>query len=255
MSRVPRVSTLASGWGLCALYLCAMGTLGISAVHAAYALSESVWHAATANAVSKPRDLSRVEMFYATRVANSLKPRADAADPVVALVKPDIHPAALAAAIDRAEGAIAAEHTGQLPLPAQVADTQPNPSSFDIKSWRTRAIAVAGLTCSATGCDDAEAAALSRGDAPADRTSTAAEAEQMAYAISDEAAAEAAAITMQKPSKPGKSAARQKRKDMTQDGAEPSVVKYSTYQPGGRGLRVAETPGDIIRASLLRGTI
>ena len=252
MLRVPRVSTFTRGWGLFALYLCAMGAIGATAVQTAYAVSEGIWHAAVASAADKQRDLSRVEKFYAARAASWRKPRLPEPAPVLALERPDIHPAALAAAMDRTELASASEHPERHAAAVGLADHHRS-EELDVASWRTRTIAVAGLTCSVDGCNDAT---LAYDDGGVAEPSATANADQVAYTISDEAAAEAANVTMEqaKLEKARLAQARQKRKAL-QDENAPFAVKFFEYQPGDRGLRVAETPGDIIRASLLRGTI
>lgn len=247
MSRVTRFSTFANGMRPYAIYFCAMGGLGVSAVYAAHTLSDRLWHAAVANSADTPRGLSRVEKYFIAKsnIANRALP--GPYRPVVALVKPSIHPGVLAAAMDRTELASAYEHPEHH---AVVATSEPATSSIDLASWRQPAVQVAGLACLETGCRDSADIPPSI-DQPTRGTAVDIEAAKIAdnSVITEDAAAlgDAAAQAIAKPDRLGKGrTVRQKtsRKVVTQFFGIPEYP----------GLRVAETPGDIISRTL-RGMI
>lgn len=247
MSRVTRLSTFANGMRPYAVYFCAMGGLGTSAVYAAHTLSDSIWHAAIANSADTPRALSRVEKYFIakTNIANRSPP--GPYRPVVALVKPSIHPGMLAAAMDRTELASAQEHPEHH---AVVATSEPGIGSIDLASWRQPAVQVAGLACLKTGCRDS-AEIPSRGNQPTSATVVDIEAEKIAedsaIAEGEVAIGDAAAQAIAKPDRLGKGrTVRQK--------SSRKVITQFFGLPEYPGLRVAETPGDIISRTL-RGTI
>lgn len=273
MSRVTRLpslglSSLANGWGHLALYVCAMGTLGVSAVHSGYALSESIWHAAVENSVEPTRTPSRVEKFLAAKADAEQRAEPRPYRPVVALVRPDIHPAALAAAIDRTELASIHEYPEHHRIMAKA--VKPYTRPLDVASWRAPAVQVAGIACLASGCRDSERAAASTDQSS--RVETAAldaDAAGIGFASSSEDIdafeTEPEVKSLAKPYRLGKgrASARTKpsRKVLTPYGDGPAIVKFfvdpatpGNSDPGYNGLRVAETPGDIIRRTL-RGTI
>lgn len=263
MSRVPRLfllsrSSLASDLGHYALYVCAMGTVGVAAVQGSYVLSENVWHAAAQSFTEPPRAPSRVEKYLLARANESVRAEPGPYRPVVALVKPAIHPAVLAAAMDRTELASAhefPEHHRSVAA-ASAVDTRP----LDMASWREPAARVAGVACVATGCRENEERAAT-GDVPSsiDIAQVDTDAADIGFATSSEdgetLATEQAVKQLPRPYRLGKGTLRQKpsRKSGTQFGNEPAVVKFFTG-PGTTGLRVAETPGDIISRTL-SGTI
>ena len=267
MLRVLGMTTLANGWRQCALYVGAMSTLSLSAMAAGYGLSESIWKATVENSSDQPRALSRVEKYFAAKAKAAARKEPGPYRPVVALVRPDIHPAALAAALDRTELASAIEYP-EHHRPASVdtvvvaaPDTPLVQQVYDISSWRTPAVQVAGMTCSAASCGNNG------------QPSAAIEPDVTEVAAADVAATEIVFATSRadneifeteplvkpqpKPSKLAKSrsGARQKpsRKVLTQYADETAIVKFFVG-PGATSVRVAETPGDIIRRTL-RGTI
>lgn len=233
-----------------------MATLGVSAVVASYAVSERIWHASIENSAEKPRVMSRVEKFYAAKANAALRPAPGPYRPVVALVRPDIHPAVLAAAMDRTESATHSDQTA-------VADVSKETRTLDVSSWRAPETQVAGLACSADGCRDsdrapiADAVKLEVASLDVESTTIDVATIDTATVIDENETFETEPLVMPKPYKLGKNraSARQKlsRKVLTQYGDETGIVKFFGGQ-GNTGLRVAETPGDIIRRTL-RGTI
>ena len=264
MSRVPGMTTLASGWRQCALYGVAMSALSLSAMGAGYALSESIWKASVENSADQQRTLSRVEKYFAAKANAAVRAEPGPYRPVVALQRPDIHPAALAAAMDRTELTSAIEYPEHHPV--AVADMK-SATTVDIASWRAPAAAVAGIACSATECHDSGLSQAAAEEADADQQQTAevaaleVDAAEIVIATSsadsETFATEPLVKPLPKPYKLGKGrlSARQKpsRKVLTQYADEQAIVKFFVG-PGATSLRVADTPSDIISRTL-RGTI
>lgn len=249
MSRVSRLSTFAIGMRPYAVYFCAMGGLGLGAVYAAHTLSESIWHAAVANSADAPRALSRVDKYFISKSNIANRPLPGPYRPVVALVKPSIHPGLLAAAMDRTELASAHEYPE---YHAVVAATAPA-AALDLESWRQPAVQVAGISCLETGCRDSAQNATST-DLPTSATAVDVDATKLAdnSVIAEDAVATGDAAA-QAVTKPGKSRnLRQKSSRKNQLVYEPTLKFF--VGPEYPGLRVAETPGDIISRTL-RGTI
>lgn len=249
MSRVTRLSTFANGMRPYAVYFCAMGGLGLSAVYAAHTLSESIWQAAVANSADAPRVLSRVERYFITKTNIANRPLPGPYRPVVALVRPSIHPGVLAAAMDRTELASAHEYPE---YHAVIATVEPS-AALDLASWRQPAVQVAGISCLETGCRDSAQSETGTDRATA-ATAVGVDATKVAdnSVIAEEAVAtdNAAAQVVTKPGK-GRTI-RQKSSRKNQLVYEPTLKFF--VGPEYPGLRVAETPGDIISRTL-RGTI
>lgn len=233
MSRVVGLSHSAQGLGPYVLYVFAMGALGVSATHVASHLTHSIVVTASARNDSVKRAPSRVEKYFAMRAAAVRRIRPTSDIRVAALVRPEIHPAVLAAAMDRTEMASASEHPDYHPS----ASIPPAPQ-------------VAGVACSPDGCHSS----ANRPESAADTTEV-----QIATAEGE------LAKQFTKPSTLGKglpgdlaSTRRQKsqRKFIDASIGNPAIVKYfpGTTTPMYETVRVAETPGDIIRRSL-RGMI
>lgn len=256
MSRVAGLPKFAHGWGHYCLYVSAMCTLGYGAAALGSRVTQSVVVAASERSDAEPRPLSRVERHFAIKMAAARKTRPVTDISVVALTQPEMHPGELAAAMDRTESATASEHpeymaaveNAALPASAAVsaADAAGEPSSPHVVVLNASP-QVAGIACSPNGCLDSAAI-----DDSALETKIAAVEEGLA----DE--------TFAKPYRLGKGGdaelmpRRQKtsRKAPPTFDSEAAIVKFfsgsavTTYAP----LRVAETPGDIIRRTL-NGTI
>lgn len=259
MLRVLGKSSLAIGWRQCALYVVAMSTLSVAAMCAGYVVSESIWKAAVDNASDQPRALSRVEKYFAAKANAEMRAEPGPYRPVVALVRPDIHPAALAAALDRTELASALEYPEHHPV--ETVDAAPVSQSYDIASWRLPAVQVAGITCSQTECHDSDQPSVVTDERePVEVAAAEIDATDIVFATSSAEGETFATEPLVKPLPKyrvgkGRANARQKpsRKVLTQYADEPGIVKFFVG-PGATSLRVAETPGDIIRRTL-RGTI
>lgn len=259
MLRVPGTSSLAIGWRQCALYVAAMATLSVSAMLAGYVLSESIWKAAVASASDQPRAMSRVEKYFAAKANAALRAEPGPYRPVVALVRPDIHPAALAAALDRTELASALEYPEHHGV--ATVESAPVAQNYDIASWRQPAVHVAGITCSQSECHDSDQPSVVADQRePVEVAAAEIDATDIVFATSSADSETFATEPLVKPLPKyrlgkGRANARQKpsRKVLTQYADEQGIVKFFVG-PGATSLRVAETPGDIIRRTL-RGTI
>ena len=269
MLRVLGKSSLAIGWRQCALYVVAMSTISVAAMCAGYVVSESIWKAAVDNASDQPRALSRVEKYFAAKANAEMRAEPGPYRPVVALVRPDIHPAALAAALDRTELASALEYPEHHPVEtvdAAPVNAEPVAQIYDIASWRLPAVQVAGITCTQSECHDSAQPSVVTDEhepvevAAAEINATEINATDIVFATSSADGETFATEPLVKPLTKyrvgkGRANARQKpsRKVLTQYADEPGIVKFFVG-PGATSLRVAETPGDIIRRTL-RGTI
>lgn len=108
MSRWRNHSTLMRSWGSYFLYFFVMGLLSVASAHMGSKLTKNVVAAAVQSNIEtsspgRPRALSRVEQNAGLLVATDLNATHSPARTAMAMVKPDIHPAELAAAIDRSE--------------------------------------------------------------------------------------------------------------------------------------------------------
>jgi hypothetical protein len=108
MSRWRNVSAFVHWWGAYFLYFFVMSAIGVAAVHMGTRLTKKVAASASksstqTSADARPRALSRVEQNAGLKVVVDFNATHSPGRTVVALVRPDIHPADLAAAIDRSE--------------------------------------------------------------------------------------------------------------------------------------------------------
>lgn len=256
MSRVAGLSNYAQGWGHYCLYFFAMCALGFSAAALGSHVTQSMVAAASARTDWAPRALSRVEKHLAIKMAAARKTRPITDVSVIALTKTDMPAAELAIAMDRTELATASENTEYVAaadneaLPASAAastaDAADNRSSPHVVVLNASP-QVAGIACSSNGCLDSTAI---------DDSAVEAKIAAVEQGLTDE--------TFAKPYRLGRGSdaelmpRRQKtsRKGQPALGSETAIVKFfsgsamTMYAP----LRVAETPGDIIRRTL-NGTI
>ncbi|MEQ1651991.1 MAG: hypothetical protein ABL897_05855 [Hyphomicrobium sp.] len=100
-----QITFLARWWGVYFLYFFVIGVLSIASLQLGSWLTKNVVASATAPERLGPRALSRVELHAGQQIPPQLNAVHSPARPVVALVRPDIHPMALAAGMDRSEGA------------------------------------------------------------------------------------------------------------------------------------------------------
>lgn len=210
MSRMGQITFLARWWGVYFLYFFVMGVLSIASLHLGSLLTKNVIASATTPEPLGPRALSRVELHAGQQIPPHLNAVHSPARPVVALVRPDIDPMALAAGMDRSERA----------QPQPVADGETT-----IVALTPPILTVA--TCDVAICDPTRVKGWKK-------------------ALAAKRAGEAKSVALRKT--PGKTVIASSTKPgfLKSQLGNPKIPPLSSRKV----IRLADSPGDIIRRSL-----
>lgn len=250
------------------LYFCAMGTLSAVCFSVGGQLASTLATVASQSEETKQRPLSRVEKYLAIKAIERNRIRLVKKNIVTAMTAPELPPAVLAAALDRTETASIAEfpvehaafkiaqdktekpagaHTVGVIMETPSAVQRSTAMTFTVLAYSAPVTAplVAGIACSASGCTEtvANTVTVAMASPLPDNWPKPSRLGQNKQASSS---ATRAATTTDRP-KPARKLAATSTPPMT------SSLQSTPASPS-KPVRIADTPGDIIRQSL-RGTI
>lgn len=243
MSRLAELKFLTRWWGVYFLYFVVMGSLGVASAHLGSTLSKTVAANGLDGDVETPRALSRVERHASLKVPPQLDAVHSPARPVAAMIRPDIHPAALAASMDRAEEADAQ---------AALASTASEPATRMI-----RVAACALPACDATRVKGWKKSIAAKRHGTAGRVVVLVKTTGSKVFVAKTPGSKSSVTKIAAADAAGVRAAAQKAgsKDVASNGKRPLVravvlTSKAGHVPAGGPIRLADTPGDIVRRSL-----